>query len=79
MTERYVKALELAALMGVSERTIKRMVAAGMPSETWGMSRTRRFLPSQAIAWARDRTTIKDDNPRPEGAPTPRRAEPSKR
>ena len=50
--ERYVTAGELAELMGVSERTIKRMVAAGMPSETWGMGRTRRFLPSQAIAWA---------------------------
>ena len=51
--ERYVTAAELAAIMGVSERTIKRMVAAGMPSETWGMSRTRRFLPSDAIAWAK--------------------------
>jgi hypothetical protein len=53
--ERYVDARELAAFMGVSTSTIKRWVAAGMPSETWGMSRTRRFLPSQAIAWARER------------------------
>jgi predicted DNA-binding transcriptional regulator AlpA len=53
--ERYVDARELAALMGVSTRTIKRMVAEGMPSETWGMSRTRRFLPSVAMAWARER------------------------
>jgi len=52
--ERHVDARELAALMGVSPTTIKRMVAAGMPSETWGMKRTRRFLPSQAMAWARD-------------------------
>jgi predicted membrane chloride channel (bestrophin family) len=53
--ERYVDARELAALMGISTRTVKRMVAEGMPSETWGMSRTRRFLPSEAMAWARER------------------------
>ena len=58
MTERYVDARELAQLMGVSATTIKRLVAAGMPSETWGMSRTRRFLPSQAMSWAHDRGTI---------------------
>jgi hypothetical protein len=57
--ERYVDARELAELMGVSTSTIKRMVAAGMPSETWGMSRTRRFLPSQAVAWARERDRIR--------------------
>jgi len=56
--ERYVTAGELAELMGVSVSTVKRMVAAGMPSENWGLSRTRRFLPSAAIAWARDRGTI---------------------
>jgi phage terminase Nu1 subunit (DNA packaging protein) len=56
--ERYVDARELAELMGVSPSTIKRWVAAGMPSETWGMNRTRRFLPSQAMTWARNRTTI---------------------
>jgi phage terminase Nu1 subunit (DNA packaging protein) len=54
--ERYVNAGELAALMGVSVSTIKRMVTAGMPSETWGMKRTRRFLPSAAIKWAAGRT-----------------------
>jgi phage terminase Nu1 subunit (DNA packaging protein) len=53
--ERYVDVRELAGLMGVSVRTVKRWVALGMPSETWGMSRTRRFLPSHAIAWARVR------------------------
>jgi phage terminase Nu1 subunit (DNA packaging protein) len=56
--ERYVDAVELAELMGVSVSTVKRMVAAGMPSETWGMSRTRRFLPSQAIGWASARGKI---------------------
>jgi excisionase family DNA binding protein len=54
--ERYVTIRELAELMGVSERTIRRMAADGMPSENWGMSRTRRFLPSKAIAWAQNRT-----------------------
>jgi hypothetical protein len=52
VSERYVTAGELAELMGVSVRSINRMVLAGMPSETWGMARTRRFLPSEAIAWA---------------------------
>jgi hypothetical protein len=60
--ERYVTAGELAELMGVSPSTVKRLVAAGMPSETWGMSRTRRFLPSQAMAWAHARATINPDN-----------------
>jgi hypothetical protein len=55
--ERYVDARELATLMGVSRRTVERWVAEGMPSETWGMTRTRRFLPSQAIAWAHTRPT----------------------
>ena len=52
--ERYVDARELAELMGVSYRTIKRWTALGMPSETWG-GRLRRYLPSKAMAWARDR------------------------
>jgi excisionase family DNA binding protein len=58
-TERYVDARELAELMGVSTSTVKRWVAAGMPSETWGMGRTRRFLPSLVMAWARRRGTIR--------------------
>jgi phage terminase Nu1 subunit (DNA packaging protein) len=63
--ERYVDARELATLMGVSLRTVKRLVAAGMPSETWGMARTRRFLPSAAVAWARERATISATTPQP--------------
>jgi phage terminase Nu1 subunit (DNA packaging protein) len=59
LPERYVDNLELAELMGVSTSTIKRFVAAGMPSETWGMRRTRRYLPSACIAWARDRAADK--------------------
>jgi len=56
--ERYVDARQLAELMGVSPTTIKRMVAAGMPSETWGLSRTRRFLPSQSMRWAAARSKM---------------------
>lgn len=62
LLEAYVTARELATLMGVSERTVKRWVAAGIPSETWGMSRTRRFLPSEAIEWARSRSKLTADN-----------------
>jgi phage terminase Nu1 subunit (DNA packaging protein) len=56
--ERYVDIVELAAIMAVSERTIKRWVAEGMPSETWGLRRTRRYLPSRAIEWAHRRDTM---------------------
>ena len=58
--ERYVSARELAVRMGVSVRTVNRLTAAGMPSETWGMARTRRYLPSQAIAWAHARHVVVD-------------------
>lgn len=50
--ERYLTRAQLAELMGVSVSTIDRMVASGMPSETWGR-RSRRFLASRALAWAR--------------------------
>jgi hypothetical protein len=56
--ERYVSARELAVRMGVSIRTVNRLTAAGMPSETWGMARTRRYLPSEAIAWAQARRIV---------------------
>lgn len=67
--ERYVDARELAQVMGVSTTTIKRMVAAGMPSETWGMSRTRRFLPSQAMAWAVARSRMRESRESEGNAP----------
>lgn len=57
--ERYVSRAQLAELMGVSLQTIDRLVAKGMPSETWGR-RTRRFRPSVAIAWARERSFERD-------------------
>jgi hypothetical protein len=59
--ERYVKQPELARLMDVSVRTIKRWTAEGMPSETWGM-RARRYLPSRAMAWASARGRIASAN-----------------
>jgi phage terminase Nu1 subunit (DNA packaging protein) len=61
--ERYVDAGELAEIMGVSVRTVNRMTATGMPSETWGMSRCRRYLPSEAIAWARQARMHAPENP----------------
>ena len=56
--ERYVKYPELADLMGVCVRTLNRWVAVGMPSETWGLGHTRRFLPSACIGWAHLRGLI---------------------
>jgi phage terminase Nu1 subunit (DNA packaging protein) len=53
--EAYVTRVELAQLMHVSVDTVDRMVRAGMPSETWGR-RSRRFLPSRALAWAREQS-----------------------
>ena len=53
--ERYVTRAELARMMGLSVATIDRMVAEGLPSETWGR-RSRRFRPSVAIEWARARS-----------------------
>jgi len=67
--ECYVTARKLAAMMGVSERTVWRMVATGMPSQTWGL-RTRRFLPAECLAWAQNRGSLSGS---PDGAPTPAR------
>ena len=68
--ERYRSRAELAELMGVSVATVDRMVADGMPSETWGR-RTRRFRPSVALAWARSRQYAAEQHQAP-----PRRLEP---
>jgi DNA-binding transcriptional MerR regulator len=57
--ERYIAAAELAQLMGVSVKTIRRLTTLGMPSETWGMANTRRYLASDCMAWARARATIR--------------------
>lgn len=64
MPEPYVKPPELARAMGVSLSTVRRWTAAGMPSETWGMARTRRYLVSKCVAWARERADTVDDTPR---------------
>jgi phage terminase Nu1 subunit (DNA packaging protein) len=67
--ERYVDRRELALLMGVSERTLTRWLREGLPSETWGMTRTRRYLPSQAMAWARHRAIVAGSRDRAPNAP----------
>ena len=55
-SERWITNRELAELMGVSLSTVKRWTAEGMPSETWGMARTRRYLASACIEWASKRS-----------------------
>ncbi len=55
--ENYVSRERMAEIMDVSVKTIDRLVARGMPSETWGL-RTRRFLPSVALAWARSQMMV---------------------
>jgi predicted DNA-binding transcriptional regulator AlpA len=60
--ERYVDARELAHLMGVSRSTVKRWTAEGMPSETWGMARTRRYLLSRCVAWAHERPIVRGEH-----------------
>lgn len=69
--ERYVTRRELAGQLGISERTIDGLVGDGMPSETWGMKRTRRFLVSSCVAWLRDREQgrVPADRDRTETAP----------
>jgi phage terminase Nu1 subunit (DNA packaging protein) len=64
-----VDARKLAELMSVSTSTVKRWVKEGMPSETWGMRRTRRFLPSACIAWLRERDTMRRSRDRDHKAP----------
>jgi hypothetical protein len=59
--EPYVDARVLAKRMGVSVSTIKRWVREGLPSETWGMKRTRRFRVSECMAWRREHGDQADD------------------
>jgi hypothetical protein len=44
---------DLAALMGVSTRTVERWVAEGLPTRSIGEN--RRFHPSEAADWLRER------------------------
>ena len=62
--ERYVDARELADALGVSRRTVTRWVAAGCPSQTWGM-RVRRFRISEVAAWASNADTMTGDSAPP--------------
>ena len=50
--EAYITRAELAALMGISPKSVDRLVKQGLPSVTWGL-RTRRFKASVALQWAR--------------------------
>lgn len=52
--EPYRTAREIAALFGVSLRTVERMTAAGMPSIRLGR-RTRRYRFSEVERWVRER------------------------
>lgn len=52
-TEAYVTRRQLAEMMAVSVDTVKRLDRAGMPRAVFG-SRTVRYRPSVAIAWARE-------------------------
>ena len=58
--ERYVSRVELAQLMGISVSTIDRLVGNGMPSVVWA-KRCRRFLASEAIAWAQQQQRPADE------------------
>lgn len=51
LPENYVSRKRLAEIMDVDVSTIDRWRDRGMPSVKWGR-RTRRFQPSQAVAWA---------------------------
>jgi excisionase family DNA binding protein len=64
MTERYVDAAELATTLGVSRSTVKRWVAAGCPSRTWGL-RVRRFRVSEVEGWLHGADTLHETNHRP--------------
>jgi hypothetical protein len=52
--ERDVSRKQFAEQLSVHPSTVDRWVRDGMPSETWGL-RIRRFLPSRALAWLRER------------------------
>jgi predicted DNA-binding transcriptional regulator AlpA len=55
--ERYLDSAQMAEFMGVSAKTIRKWTAEGCPHETWGM-RAYRYLPSEVVDWARQRTKV---------------------
>jgi hypothetical protein len=59
----FIDARRLAAVMGVSTTTIEQWSAAGMPSETWGIKRTRRFQVSEVIVSAGPRGGCRPGRP----------------
>jgi hypothetical protein len=61
--EPYVDRRQLAGTLGVSVRTVDRLVAKGAPSELWG-TRSRRFRVSEVMSWSRARgeTAVADAN-----------------
>ncbi len=62
--EAYVDARRIAELFGVSLSTVKRWRQAGLPSVSWGMARTRRYLPSECARWLGERESREaDDTP----------------
>lgn len=54
LPEPYVTRAQLATRLGVSVRTVDRLVADGAPSEQWGL-RARRFRVSEVTEWVRSR------------------------
>jgi phage terminase Nu1 subunit (DNA packaging protein) len=62
--EAYVDARRIAELFGVSLSTVKRWRQAGLPSVSWGMKRTRRYLPSECARWLREREAREGDDTR---------------
>ena len=61
--EAYVDRRQLAEIMRVSTKTIQRWEREGLPFETWGFTRLRRYLPSSCIAWAQGRAEARTISP----------------
>ena len=63
-SEPHLDRRQLAEVLGVSVRTVDRLVANGAPSELWG-PRMRRFRVSEVVAWSRaqgEDISLEDDD-----------------
>jgi hypothetical protein len=61
LIERYITAQELAEVMGVAVKTIRRLTSLGMPSESLGgLARTRRHRGYECLACALARAEARD-------------------